>query len=479
MYFDSDIGDGEHPGQEACAAHRPRARRRALSRDLGQGLRCRPTGTSRSTRSGRPVAQHLYYQHSIDLLVGRWPDEDRRWRDLRDYYFNAIRDCDQQGEPPDARARIQRHGEEHRSSIFTADHGELGGSHQMRGKGTNAYRQQNHLPLMIIHPAIRGRQRMQGRSPRSSTSRPPSSALTGKDARLASRARAKAARQDFSALLRTPEAADQQTVRPAALFNFDMLSYAGPEMGRADDRHARLPREVAAGAGEAPQPGHLADFPNRTGDAQHLGRPLSLLALLLADAVQHAEDAGRAARQERPRSSTTSQADPDEMNNLALDPKKNGDLIVALNQVMNERIADEVGVDDGRSCRSGTGSGSSRIDEPSDVSSGHGVRDVRGVAVWGRLSRTCPVIARLCQRVEVELEAHDRRRRIGRDRQRRFLHREHREHIAVRPMALRRARSAVARRAEVGARLQGALRAAGRPSGCRRRAPVRSCRPEC
>jgi hypothetical protein len=41
------------------------------------------------------------------------------------------------------------------------------------------------------------------------------------------------------------------------------------------------------------------------------------------------------------------QADPDEMANLALDPKKNGDLILALNQVTNERIADEVGVDDG------------------------------------------------------------------------------------------------------------------------------------
>ena len=29
---------------------------------------------------GRPIA-HLYYQQSIDLLVGAWPDEDRRWRD--------------------------------------------------------------------------------------------------------------------------------------------------------------------------------------------------------------------------------------------------------------------------------------------------------------------------------------------------------------------------------------------------------------
>src|SRR5207248_11457348 len=40
--------------------------------------------------------------------------------------------------------------------VFTADHGELGGAHQMRGKGCNAYKEQNHVPLMIVHPAYPG-----------------------------------------------------------------------------------------------------------------------------------------------------------------------------------------------------------------------------------------------------------------------------------------------------------------------------------
>ena len=40
--------------------------------------------------------------------------------------------------------------------------------------------------------------------------------------------------------------------------------------------------------------------------------------------------------------------DPEEVDNLALDPKRNGDLIVALNQETNRRIAEEVGDDDGR-----------------------------------------------------------------------------------------------------------------------------------
>jgi arylsulfatase A-like enzyme len=44
---------------------------------------------------GRPKAQQIY-QEVQDVLVGAWPDEDRRWRLLRDYYFNCIRDCDRQ-----------------------------------------------------------------------------------------------------------------------------------------------------------------------------------------------------------------------------------------------------------------------------------------------------------------------------------------------------------------------------------------------
>lgn len=41
------------------------------------------------------------------------------------------------------------------------------------------------------------------------------------------------------------------------------------------------------------------------------------------------------------------QNDPNEMNNLAMEPQKYAPLIMAMNQVMNERIAEEVGIDDG------------------------------------------------------------------------------------------------------------------------------------
>ena len=291
---------------------------------------------------GRPKA-HLYYQQSIDLLVGAWPDEDRRWRALRNYYFNAIRDCDRKVE------RLMQALEDNGMAqntivVFTADHGELGGSHQMRGKGTTTYREQNHLPLMIVHPALAG-----GKQCRALTSQldltPTILALTGKDAAARARAGEGLPGKDFSALLRNPEVAGEKAVRPATLFNFDMLSYTDPSWATMTI-DTRTYRTKPPAQQEAMLAGHPPDFRNRTSirsifDGRHrFSRYFSAVAFntpktmeeLLAKNDLEVYDL---------------QADPDEMTNLALDAKKNGDLILALNQVTNERIAAEVGVDDG------------------------------------------------------------------------------------------------------------------------------------
>src|SRR6202034_1723820 len=61
----------------------------------------------------------------------------------------------------------------------------------------------------------------------------------------------------------------------------------------------------------------------------------------------------------------------------------------------------------------------------------------------------------LGQRVEMQVKADDRRRSVGLDVELVGLHREHREQIAMRMVTLGRARTAIAGRAEIGARLQG------------------------
>ncbi|KAF0097217.1 MAG: sulfatase [Rhodospirillaceae bacterium] len=341
MYFDSDTGTENIQGKRH-ALPIARAPDDELYRATWDNVPLPPNRHQPFDAPGRPKA-HLYYQQSIDLLVGQWPDQDRRWRDLRNYYFNAIRDCDAKVER--LMAALEHNGMARNTIVvFTADHGELGGSHQMRGKGTNTYRQQNHLPLMIVHPGFAG-----GRECQAITSQldltPTLLALTGKDAAAVARASEGLRGKDFSALLRNPEAAGPKTVRPASLFNFDMLSYSDPKWAAMtiDMRAFRTKPPEQQETLLAAQP---PDFRNRTAirsifDGRYrFSRYFSPVAFntpktmeeLLAKNDLEVYDL---------------QTDPDEMANLALDLKKNGELILALNQVTNERIADEVGVDDG------------------------------------------------------------------------------------------------------------------------------------
>ncbi|WP_295140343.1 sulfatase-like hydrolase/transferase [uncultured Reyranella sp.] len=341
MYFDSDIGTENIQGKRH-ALPIARAPDDELYRATWDNVPLPPNRHQPFDTPGRPKAQ-LYYQQSIDLLVGAWPDEDRRWRDLRNYYFNAIRDCDAKVER--LMAALEHNGMARNTIVvFTADHGELGGSHQMRGKGTNAYRQQNHLPLMIVHPALPGGKECQAITSQLDLT-PTLLALTGKDAAAVARASEGLRGKDFSALLRNPEAAAPKTVRPASLFNFDMLSYSDPKW-------AAMTIDMRAFRSKPPEQqqsilaGHPPDFANRTSirsifDGRYrfsryfspvlFNTPKTLEELLAKNDLEVYD----------------LQADPDEMANLALDPKKNGELILALNQVMNGRIAEEVGVDDG------------------------------------------------------------------------------------------------------------------------------------
>lgn len=341
MYFDSDTGTENIQGRRH-ALPIARAPDDELYRATWDNVPLPPNRHQPFDAPGRPKA-HLYYQQSIDLLVGQWPDEDRRWRALRDYYFNAIRDCDAKMER--LMAALEHNGMARNTIVvFTADHGELGGSHQMRGKGTNTYRQQNHLPLMIVHPGLPGGKECQAITSQLDLT-PTLLALTGKDAGAVARASEGLRGKDFSALLRNPEAATSKTVRPASLFNFDMLSYSDPKWAAMtiDMRAFRTKPPEQQEKMLAAQP---PDFGNRTAirsifDGRYrfsryfspvaFNTPKTMEELLAKNDLEIYD----------------LQADPDEMANLALDLKKNGDLILALNQVTNERIADEVGVDDG------------------------------------------------------------------------------------------------------------------------------------
>ena len=290
---------------------------------------------------GRPRA-HYEYQATQDIFLGQWPDEDRRWRVLQNYYYNCIRDCDR---------HLVRLLEELKTNaldgstivVFTADHGELRGAHQMRGKGANAYREQQHLPLMILHPAYPG-----GLSTKAISSQldlaPTLLRLTGRPAEDIGRAGVGLKGRDLSKVLSAPEQAPIDAVRPAALYNYNMFLYLDAKwfapflriVVSDEPMVEKAPRLVMQ------QP----DFNNRGAirsvfDGRYrfsryfsplrFNRPTTYEALV-ADNDLEAYDL---------------EDDPQEMRNLAQDSRVK-DLIMALNASLNARIDEEVGVDDGK-----------------------------------------------------------------------------------------------------------------------------------
>jgi arylsulfatase A-like enzyme len=292
---------------------------------------------------GRPKA-HKLYQEIWNLLMGEWPNEDRRWRLLLDYYFNCMRDSDENVAA--VMQGLKDSGmEDNTIVIFTADHGELGGTHQMRGKGTTAYKEQNHIPLMIIHPAYPG-----GKDCQAITSQIDLAttilAMTGKGQASIQKASEGLKGRDLTPLFKEPKKAKVDSARPAALFNFNMLMFTSWEWAQRTYSWL-MAGKVSDPRAEQILRAHEPNFNNRVGirsvwdgryrfsryfSPLHFNTPTTLEELMAKNDLELFD----------------LHNDPDEMNNLAMDPQKNAALIMAMNQVMNQRIAEEVGIDDGR-----------------------------------------------------------------------------------------------------------------------------------
>jgi len=291
---------------------------------------------------GRPAAQKIY-QEVQDLLVGPWPDEDRRWKLLRDYYFNCIRDCDQ--EVVRVLAALKNSGQDKDTIIvFTADHGELGGNHQMRGKGTCTYRQQNHVPLMIVHPAYPG-----GKTCRAVTSQldltPTLLALTGASPDLVAKAGDGLKGRSFASALAAPEKALADTIRPAALFNYNMLSYQDATwnkviidfmMSATVPSKAKIARLLQDEPDFHYRCGIRSVFDGRYRFSRYFS-PLDFNTPTTYEALVAHNDLEL----------YDLEKDPEEVDNLAVKGKAASEVVMAMNDKLNARIAEEVGADDG------------------------------------------------------------------------------------------------------------------------------------
>jgi arylsulfatase A-like enzyme len=289
---------------------------------------------------GRPPA-HREFLRSHDALVGHIPNEEARWHRRHNYYLNCLRDVDRN--IATVLAELDASGLADRTIvILTADHGDMDGAHQLHAKGAVAYREQNNVPLIIVHPAHSG-----GKQCKAITSHldiaPTLLGFTG----VAQEKRAAIVKglpgKDFSGLLAAPERAEANAVRDGMLFNYNMFAYLDGEFlykAVAYMQQGGNPKEIKSsgirpdmlkrGAVRSIYDGNHV-FTRYFSPKQH-NKPTTLEDLYQFNDVELFDV----------------KADPNEMRNLAAEGTRYGDLVVAMNDKLNRLIDAEVGEDRGQ-----------------------------------------------------------------------------------------------------------------------------------
>lgn len=289
---------------------------------------------------GRPRA-HADYIGSHDVLVAPIdPADDARWRRRHNNYLNCLRDVDRN--IMTVLAELDASGLAERTIIvLTADHGDIDGAHFLHAKGATAYREQNNVPLIIVHPDQPG-----GRECHAVTSHldlaPTLVGMTGAAPETKAAIAARLPGKDLAPALAKAEAAPLDAVRPASLFCFNMLAYIDADFAR---RALDFMRKGGKGtemrdAGIVPDLGKRgavrAVFDGRYTFARYFSprehnRPETLEQIHRFNDIELFD----------------SHADPHEMHNLAVGPAAQHDLVLAMNAKLNALIDSEVGEDPG------------------------------------------------------------------------------------------------------------------------------------
>jgi arylsulfatase A-like enzyme len=309
--------------------------------------------TQRLDAPGRPAA-HTDYLRSHDSLVGNIANEDWRWRRRHNYYLNCLRDVDRNILP--LLDELDTLGLASKTIIvLTADHGDLDGAHRLHAKGATSYREQNNVPLIVVHPAHAGGKRCKAVTSHLDIA-PTLVSLTNADADKKAAISKELPGKDFSTLLTAPEKASHTSLRDGTLFCYNMFAYIDGEflekvvrLLQQPDGKAALKEAVKAGAmrPDLTKRGAIRSvFDGRYklvryfSPKQH-NRPDSLDTLVKLNDVELFDV----------------QTDPLEVKNLALDRTRHRDLLEAMNAKLNALIDKEVGEDVGQMLPGGVDGG--------------------------------------------------------------------------------------------------------------------------
>ncbi|MNF72755.1 Choline-sulfatase [compost metagenome] len=308
-----------------------------------------PNHTQPLDAPGRPPA-HRDFLHSHDALVGSIPNEEARWRRRHNYYLNCLRDVDRNIAA--VLTELDASGLSDRTIIvLTADHGDMDGAHQLHAKGAVAYREQNNVPLLIVHPAYAG-----GKECRAVTSHVDIATTLVGLAGTTPDKRADIVKglpgKDLSGLLAAPEKAEFNAVREGALFNYNMFAYMDGDFlnkameyiqqgGKQNQLKSAgiVPDMKKRGAVRSVYDGRYV-FARYFSPKEH-NQPTTLEDIYRINDVELYD----------------LQVDPLEMNNLAMNGKQNRELVVAMNEKLNRLIETEVGEDRGQMLPGGIDAG--------------------------------------------------------------------------------------------------------------------------
>jgi arylsulfatase len=298
---------------------------------------------------GRPPA-HRDFLLSHDALVGAIPNEVERWRRRHNYYLNCLRDVDRN--IASVLSELDAAGLTERTIVvLTADHGDMDGAHQLHAKGAVAYREQNHVPLVICHPAHPGGGECRALSSHVDLA-PTLVAFTGIGAAQRDTILRGLPGKDLSHLLASPASHDLDAVRAGTLFNYNMFAYLdGAYLNRAvehlqqggDPKRLKeagiVPDMRKRGAVRSVYDGRHV-FTRYFSPRQH-NRPTTLDELYRYNDVELFDTA----------------TDPLELTNLAWRQGQASDLVIAMNEKLNALLDSEVGEDRGQMLPGGIDAG--------------------------------------------------------------------------------------------------------------------------
>ncbi len=334
MYYNTDL-PGQKQQSEKLMFHINREPKNQLYRQLWN-VKLPETRKQAIDEVGRPEA-HLHFRNSNAAMLGVIPDEDERWRRLNNYYYNCLQDVDRN--IVGILDELDGLGiTDNTVIIFTADHGELAGAHGLTGKGATAYREQNNVPFIIAHPAHPG-----NRQCRAVTSHVDIATtligISGGDPA----ANGKLPGVDVTVVLDNPEAAPVDALREGALFNFNMFAFLD------QDFMVSIGDYLASGKPPAdlPKQGFKPNLKKR-GAIRSIYDGRYKLNRYFSPLEHHVPKTIEELFANNDVELYDLVEDPLEINNLALDISKHGDLVVMMNDKLNAIIQTEVGEDVGQ-----------------------------------------------------------------------------------------------------------------------------------